>query len=285
MNKLSKATDAELVKATLSGDKVALNELIKRHYSYTFNVCLKMFYRHEDAEDINQEIWVKTITRLKSFQHKSTFSTWLYKIAVNHILDAKKKLVETEITKGFSGYAQNLAGIKSQELNSEEKLVLKDAVIEAKISCMSGMLMCLDREQRLLYVLGDIFKIDHNVGGELFNTSIANYRQKLSRARQDLHNFMNHNCGLVNKDNPCRCSKKTKGFIERGYVNPENLKFNAEFKSSIFENLVNKSDTLDDLNEQFQAKLFQEHPFENKPITVLNEILNKRELHSLLDIE
>ncbi len=43
---------------------------------------------------------------------------------------------------------------------------------------MSGMLMCLDREQRLIYVLGDIFNINHKIGSEIFNVSLENYRKK-----------------------------------------------------------------------------------------------------------
>ena len=284
MKNENKEIDFELIKATLSGDKVAFNQLVEKHYSFTFNVCLKMLYSHQDAEDVNQEIWIKTITRLKNFHFKSAFTTWLYRIAVNHILDLKKKSVETEITKGFDGYSENLASIQNQELNSEEKVILKDAVEEAKISCMSGMLMCLDREQRLIYVMGDIFKIDHKTGSKIFEVSIDNYRQKLSRARKDLFNFMNNNCSLVNKNNPCTCSKKTKGFIKRGYVNSESLEFNKGFSETIFEKLVEKSDKLDSINEEYHTRLFQNHPFEERPTTILEEIFNESKLKEILKL-
>jgi len=282
MKNETKEIDFELIKATLSGDKVAFNQLVEKHYSFTFNVCLKMLYSHQDAEDVNQEIWIKTITRLKNFHFKSAFTTWLYRIAVNHILDLKKKSVETEITKGFDGYSENLASIQNQELNSEEKVILKEAVEEAKISCMSGMLMCLDREQRLIYVMGDIFKIDHKIGSQIFDVSIDNYRQKLSRARKEMLNFMNNNCSLVNKNNPCTCSKKTKGFIKRGYVNPESLEFNKGFLETIFEKLVEKSDKLDSINEEYHTRLFQNHPFEEKTTTILDEIINESKLKEIL---
>ncbi len=242
-----------------------------------------MLFSHQDAEDANQEIWVKTITRLKNFQFKSAFSTWMYRIAVNHILDMKKGRVEKEI-KGFQPYGEVLNQISDKELNSAEKIDLKEAVEEAKIGCMSGMLMCLDREQRLLYVLGCIFEIDHHVGSEIFGISKDNYRKKLSRAKKDIHNFMNNQCSLVNKNNPCVCSKKTKGFIEMGFVDPDNYQFNKDFKDKISDRLVEKSDTLDDFADQYHIQLFQEHPFEEKPITVLNEILNESKLKSLLNL-
>src|SRR6266545_4230827 len=49
-------------------------------------------------------------------------------------------------------------------------------------------------------------------------TSRDNYRQKLARARRDLRNFMERQCGLINAANPCRCAKKTQAFIEAGYI-------------------------------------------------------------------
>ena len=274
--------DFQLINEALSGDKVSLSELIKKHYAYTFNVCLKMLYSHQDAEDVNQEIWTKTIVSLKNFKKRSTFTTWLYRIAVNHILDMKKKSIELAISKGFDAYSENLDIIPSQELNAEEKTVMTAAVEEAKISCMSGMLMCLDRDQRLIYVLGDIFNIGHNVGSEIFNVSLANFRKKLSRARNDLFNFMNNQCSLVNKNNPCSCSKKTKGFIKVGYVNPENLEFNANFTTKIHENIIQRSDSLDNLRDNYHTKLFQDLPFEEHSKNALDEIINDHQLKSIL---
>ena len=88
------------------------------------------------------------------------------------------------------------------------------------MSCVSGMLLCLDREQRLTYILGEIFGVTDTVAAELLEISSENFRQRLARARRDLHNFMNDKCGLVNSANPCRCAKKTRGFIEAGHGAP-----------------------------------------------------------------
>jgi len=280
-----KISDSQLIQSALSGDKAALRNLIDKHYSFTFNICLKMLYSHQDAEDVNQEIWIKTIVSLKKFNHKSTFTTWLYRITVNHMLDMKKKGIELAISKGFDGYSDNLDSIATQELNAEEKSILMEAVEEAKISCMSGMLMCLDREQRLIYVLGDIFNINHKIGSEIFNVSLENYRKKLSRVRKELFNFMNNKCSLVNKSNPCSCSKKTKGFIKVGYVNPDKLEFNSNFITKIQDNLVQKSDDLDNLKETYHTKLFQEHPFEKSSINILDELLNDEQLKSILRLK
>ena len=83
------------------------------------------------------------------------------------------------------------------------------------------MLLCLGREQRLVYVLGEIFGVTDRVGAELLDISRDSFCQKLARARRDLYNFMQGKCGLVKTSNPCRCAKKTQGFIQLGHVDPQ----------------------------------------------------------------
>src|SRR6266567_4239988 len=84
-------------------------------------------------------------------------------------------------------------------------------------------------------ILGAIFEISDAVGAELLDISRDTFRQRLARARRDLHSFMNDKCGLVNRANPCRCAKKTRGFIEAGYVDPENLLFARDHISQVRE--------------------------------------------------
>ena len=278
----NRKADKILIQEALNGKKAALNQLIDRYYSKTYNICLKMLYSHQDAEDVNQEIWIKILTKLQTFQFKSSFKTWMYRIAVNHVLDMKKRSVELQITKGLEGYGEHLANIKDEDLNQEEKITLKEAVIEAKLSCMSGMLMCLNREQRLIYILGDIFKIDHKMGSEIFETSPNNYRKRLSRARKELFNFMNGQCSLVNKSNPCTCSRKTKGFIKLGYVNPDNLMFNKDYQLRIADRLLEKEEALESARLDIHTKLFQDHPFQLMPKNIIEKILHEHRLDILL---
>ena len=98
-------------------------------------------------------------------------------------------------------------------------------VNEAKISCMNGMLLCLDRKQRLIFLLGELFEFPDTVEAEVMEISRENFRVRLHRAKKQLYTFMNGKCGLVNKKNPCRCARKTAGFIKAGCVDPKTLQF------------------------------------------------------------
>jgi RNA polymerase sigma factor (sigma-70 family) len=79
--------DLELVRAAQAGNREALERLIARHQAWIYNVALRMVYLPEDAEDATQEILVKVLTKLSTFEGRSRFSTWLYRLAVNHILN------------------------------------------------------------------------------------------------------------------------------------------------------------------------------------------------------
>src|SRR5205823_702136 len=120
------------------------------------------------------------------------------------------------------------------------------------------------REQRLVYVLGEIFGVTDRVGAELLDISRDSFRQKLARARRDLCNFMQGKCGLVKASNPCRCAKKTQGFIKLGYVDPQNLLFARERSIEVREVAGKRSEQLDILYDEY-AEIHRSHPFQEPP--------------------
>ena len=122
------------------------------------------------------------------------------------------------------------------------------------------MLLCLDRYQRLIYVLGEILGVTDAVGAELLDTSADNFRQRLARARRDLHSFMNDKCGLVNQANPCRCARKTAGFIRDRHVDPANLLFARDCLRQVREFAPSTPDALATLDARY-ADIFRQHPF------------------------
>ena len=255
--------DLQLIDEAMKGSSKSLEQLIKRHQHYIYNVALKMVLSPVDAEDITQEVLIKVVTKLSQFEGKSNFRTWLYRITFNHFLKMKKYLLEDTIV-SFEDYGNDLQNIKDVELTKEEELSQVELIKEAKLSCMMGMLLCLNREQRLVYILGEIFEADHNIGSELLDISKVNFRKRLERARKDLYQFMNNKCGLINKSNPCRCARKTSGFIKLGWVDRDKMKFNSNYVNSIFEVINKKNENLNLLLENEYAALFKSTPFQEK---------------------
>jgi RNA polymerase sigma factor (sigma-70 family) len=259
--------DQKLVLCARSGDRKALEELVQRHQAWIYNIAIRMLYHPQDAEDATQEILIKVLTRLSSFEGRSSFRTWLYRIVVNHVLNMKRGRVEVQHASiDFASYGAALDATPDLEL-ADPKGTSADTdllVTEAMISCTSGMLLCLDREQRLTFILGAIFDISDTVAAEVLEITPDNFRQRLARARRDLRNFMNDKCGLVNQANPCRCAKKTRGFIQAGYIDPGNLLFTRERIREVREAAPKVHETINKLDGKC-AEIFRGHPFYEAP--------------------
>jgi RNA polymerase sigma factor (sigma-70 family) len=257
--------DYALVMRARSGEREALEGLVQRHQPWIYNIALRMLYHPQDAEDATQEILLKALTRLSSFEGRSSFRTWLYRIVVNHVLNMKRGRVEYAST-GFASYGAALDATPDLEF-PDPKGASADAnvlVAEAMMSCTSGMLLCLDREQRLSYILGQVFEVTDTVAAEVLEITCENFRQRLARARRDLRNFMNDKCGLVNPANPCRCAKKTRGFIEAGHVDPDNLLFVRDRICEVREAAPKAYETIKNLDDQC-ADIYRRHPFYKPP--------------------
>jgi DNA-directed RNA polymerase specialized sigma24 family protein len=227
------------------------------------------------------------ITKLSTFEGRSRFSTWLYRLVVNHILNLKRSRADSAGWT-FSRYGESLDATPDMELPDPSTVPadLKLLVDEARIGCTTGMLLCLDREQRLVYVLGEIFGVTDAIGAELLEISRQNFRPKLSRARRDLHSFMQNQCGLVNTANPCRCAKKTQGFAKAGYLNPEKLLFARDRVTRVREVAEKKCDELDALDVAY-GEIHRDHPFLDPPdfVAALRSLINRTEFKRTLELE
>jgi RNA polymerase sigma factor (sigma-70 family) len=270
------AADRALVERAAAGERSAVEDLVRRHQAWVYNIAARMLGHPHDAEDATQEILIKAITRLSSFERRSSFRTWLYRIVVNHVLNMKRGRLEPE-SLTFSCYAHGLDNTPDLDPPDQASVPVDVRLLvdEARISCTSGMLLCLDRAQRLVYILGEIFEVSDALGAELLEISRENFRQRLARARRDLHNFMNDKCGLVDPANPCRCEKKTRGFIQAGYVDPTNLVFARARIRQVQEVLPQTYEALATLDAQC-ARVFREHPFYDAPdiVPVLRRLLS-----------
>jgi RNA polymerase sigma factor (sigma-70 family) len=252
--------DEQLVARAQTGDRRALEQLVARHAPWVFNVAARMVWRRDDAADVTQEVLVKVITGLSTFRGESSFRTWVYRIVVNHVINLKKQQPLEAAPRPFESFVQDLDDAGDAPTPDEPGGVPAGLLVEeAKTGCTLAMLMCLDRRQRVVFVLGEILGVTDRVGAEVTELSPENFRQILARSRRDLYSFMNGKCGLVNKANPCRCARKTRGFIDKGYVDPKELQFVPERLVQIRTVTPSRVAELDVL-EQEHAELFRDHP-------------------------
>jgi RNA polymerase sigma factor (sigma-70 family) len=281
----SDQADSDLISDALNGSKASLEILISRHQPFIYNVAWKMVLNPQNAEDITQDILIKVITKLSQFDNRSQFRTWLYRIVVNHVLNCKKQFRELQFT-DFETVGRVIDSLPDNNFSEAEQAQFADATEDVRVSCTAGMLLCLDREQRITFILGGIFNIDHKLGAEILEISPDNFRQRLSRARRDLYSFMENKCGLINKSNPCRCPKKTKAFIDNGWTFPDNLQFNTRHIADIYKSVPEKNEQLLDVVEEKYKTLFLSHPLQ-QPLNanqVVEELLHDSRVRSIFDL-
>jgi RNA polymerase sigma factor (sigma-70 family) len=281
------AADAELIAQAVKGSRSSLEKLIYRHQAWIYNIALRMVFYPQEAEDVTQEVLIKVITKLSAFRGESSFRTWAYRIVVNHVLNMKKSQGEKNHADNFDKYWQAIENTPDHELpnQSEYSVEMKTIVNEVKVSCLTGMLLCLDREQRLVYVLGVIFQVIDKVAAEILDITRENYRKKLERARKHMFNFMHDKCGLMDKNNPCKCEKKTKALIDCGYVNPDKLLFNVSYVRSVESVVEIKAQQLDEIMDMHCGELFREDPFLDPPdfVIKLRKVLEQKEFRDIFN--
>ncbi|HEX8529584.1 MAG TPA: RNA polymerase sigma factor [Cytophagales bacterium] len=254
--------DRLLVQQAREGSRLALERLVKRHQRFIYNVALKFARDPDEAADLTQEVLIKMVTKLSSYQGNSSLRTWLYRIVVNHFLKGKRHRAGTE-TLSFEAYGQFLDQAHDGEaMTPEEHLRYQEQIVRTRNACMTGMLLCLDRTQRMVFILGAIFNLRSPVAARILDISPDNFRQQLSRAKADLFQFMDNKCGLMNPANPCRCAKKTKGFIGEGKVDAGGGQFTAGTVATIREASPGANRRLDALMEGKYLHFFLEQPYE-----------------------
>ena len=274
----------ELVMLANEGNKSALEQLIKLHEPFIYNVAWKYTNDQNEAKDLTQEVFIKIVTKLSTFKGNSSFRTWAYRILVNRFLETKRRPMEDRWV-DFEDFANELNTIPNPELTLEEEEEKIIRTKTARVRCMSGMLMCLTREQRLIYLIGDVFGFDHNIGSEIFGLSKDNYRKKLSRTRKEFHAFMNKQCGLVHLENPCRCSKKAKAMEAAGKMQSNARLFDPNYSATIAKYAHQLADEVADTVDKKYIEFFQKHPTKEDfdAQTIIEELINDDDLHRYLD--
>lgn len=218
---------AEAVARATGGDHDALDQVIRAIQHRVYGLALRMLGHPEDAADATQEILIKVITHLGQFRGQSAVTTWVYRIAANHLLTARTSRREQR-TGTFDDLDAALeAGLAFGATADEDTPHAHALLEEVRISCTQGMLLCLDREQRLAFILGVVFNVSSAEGGAILAITPVAFRQRLARARRALRAFMDRRCGLVNANAACQCGRQVRPAIQSGRLDPAQLTYAA----------------------------------------------------------
>ncbi|GAB2522386.1 RNA polymerase sigma factor [Nocardia heshunensis] len=221
----SAASDRELVDRAVSGDRTAVTEVVRLLQDPIYRLALRMVWRPADAEDATQEILLRTVGNLASFRGEARLTTWAYRIGVNYLLNLKRQTPQEARQLSFDEYSEGLKdGLADEDYRGPEATVL---IQETRLNCSQAMLQCLSRDERVAYVLADVFEVSSDEAAWIVDATPAAYRKRVERARKRLGNFLESTCGLANPQAFCRCSRRVDKAVELGRVDPRRPAFAA----------------------------------------------------------
>lgn len=186
--------DEVLVQRAQRGESSAMEVLITRYQNRIYNVILKICGNREDAADLSQEAFVKAMQNLDSFQLRSSFYTWLFRIAVNLTINYCKRNVRL-------GYRSLDSGGDESDLEATGRLkdILADSqsidpakALESKElrGLIIKAIMKLDEDQRAVVVLRDIEAMSYSQIAETLEVGLGTVKSRISRGRNNVREFL-----------------------------------------------------------------------------------------------
>ncbi len=185
--------DAALVRAIQAGDMAAFDQMVVKHKDKLFNMVYWFLGDYQEANDCSQEIFIKVFKSIKKFRSESSFSTWLYRIAINTCKNRlkssayrwKKKTVPLENPESsedgnLSYKIHNDSPSPANELEKKERLMMIQKAINA-----------LPQEQNRVVVLRDIQGLSYQEIVDVTGLNLGTVKSRLARARMELRNKLN----------------------------------------------------------------------------------------------
>ncbi len=161
-----------------NGDIAAFRDIYDAYSDFVFNVALRVTRYREDAKEITQEVFVTVHNKLKSFRHRSSLRTWMYRITVNTSLNyikkharLKSRTVEYDDALG-SSYSRDYAAEKADREHNE--------------GIINRLLGMLTPEQRVCIVLRSMEGLSYEEMANVLSIDVNAVRSRLKRAREKL---------------------------------------------------------------------------------------------------
>lgn len=175
------SAEKDLVRRAKRGDISAFEDLISGYEKKVYNTAYRFFNNAEDAMDVSQEIFIKVFTSLRRFREDSSFSTWLYRIAVNTCIDFLRKKREDVLPIKEEIVMDDKTKLGFQtELPEEfvEKQEAKQAIMKA--------ISTLPEEQRICIILRDVQGFSYTEISDILSCSLGTVKSRLFRGRRAL---------------------------------------------------------------------------------------------------
>jgi RNA polymerase sigma-70 factor (ECF subfamily) len=182
---MQKATDVRLIdrdaQLAATGDLEAFERIYYAHHQKIYSLCLRMVRNTSQAEDLTQEVFIQLFRKIHTFRNDSTFTTWLHRLVINHVLmHFRKPLVKTERTTDDGDLPVRVA--IGTENPSRMSVIDRIALNEAIAQLAPGY--------RQVFMLHDVDGYEHAQIGKILGCAIGTSKSQLHKARIKLRRLL-----------------------------------------------------------------------------------------------
>ena len=170
-----------------SGDLTAFEELVRRWEKDILNLAYRYLSDSEDAKDVTQEIFIKLFLNANKFNGRSSFKTWLYRVAVNSIIDYSRKQ-STKKRKELNNSPHHLLKKDDGDEDSHNSLEKKEMKKMVK-RAMSD----LPKKQRVVLLLKEYNDLSFNEISEILNCPVSTVKSRLYKGLSNMKNIIEAN--------------------------------------------------------------------------------------------
>jgi RNA polymerase sigma factor (sigma-70 family) len=171
--------DQHWVSQILRGNKQAYGHLIHKYKDKVYAIVLRMVQQPQDAQDITQECFIKAYRYLHSYDSSRRFSSWLYRIAINHCLDVKSNKQKKE------GQNVNIEDVHLPDPVTPEHVYLK----RESASELRHLIDKLPEMYRMILLLRYIHDLTYQEISDLLDIPLHTVQVRLHRAKQKLRDY------------------------------------------------------------------------------------------------
>ena len=186
--------DAVLIRRCKHGDRDAMERLKVKYQNRIYNVILKICANKDDAAELTQETFVKVIEKIGSFRQKSTFYTWLFRVAVNLTLNYCKRKMKVPMQSLDASVGPEFESARGRLKNFLVSGDGEDPVSLAENRELGEILLNalgrLDGDQRAVVVLRDIEQMSYAQIAGALEIELGTVKSRLSRARANLREIL-----------------------------------------------------------------------------------------------
>lgn len=180
--------DQQDIDRVLQGDQSAYAELVERYQRRLLGWLFHACGSRDEAEDLAQETFVRAYRKLRLYEGRSSFYTWLCRVAMNLLISQRRrKRIENQVPR--EGFEVAMSSVGQDQAVDQH---MQQAELQ---QCVQGAIAMLDVERRTVILLRDFDGMDYEQIAETLDIPVGTVRSRLHRARLELKSILEQRLG------------------------------------------------------------------------------------------